>query len=82
MKSLGVNHIDILKLDIEGAEFELFNTGAEAWLDAVGQIVIELHDWIRPGCSKSFYSAIGSRPFLQQINGENTFVKFEDASRA
>jgi FkbM family methyltransferase len=79
MKSLGVNHIDILKVDIEGAEYELFKSGADAWLGAVGQIVIELHDRLRPGCARSFYSSIGRRPFLQQISGENTFVKFENA---
>jgi FkbM family methyltransferase len=78
MKSLGVDHIDILKLDIEGAEYELFNNGAQNWLGAVRQIVIELHDRIRPGCARSFYAAIGLRPFIQEIGGENTFIKFEE----
>jgi FkbM family methyltransferase len=78
MKSLGVDHIDILKIDIEGAEYELFNNGAQTWLGAVGQIVIELHDRFRPGCARSFYAAVGVRPFIQEIGGENTFIKFED----
>jgi FkbM family methyltransferase len=78
MRSLGVDHIDILKLDIEGAECELFNDGAQAWLGAVGQIAIELHDRLRPGCTRSFYAAVSLRPFIQAIVGENTFIKFED----
>jgi FkbM family methyltransferase len=78
MKSLGVDYIDILKIDIEGAEYELFNNGAQTWLGAVRQIVIELHDRFRPGCARSFYSSVGLRPFIQEIAGENTFIKFED----
>jgi FkbM family methyltransferase len=78
MKALRVDHIDILKVDIEGAECELFNSGAHAWIGAVGQIVIELHDRLRPGCARSFYAAVCLRPFVQETCGENVFIKFDD----
>jgi FkbM family methyltransferase len=78
MKALCVDHIDLLKVDIEGAECELFNSGAHEWIGAVGQIVIELHDWLRPGCAWGFYSAVCHRPFIQETRGENVFIKFED----
>jgi FkbM family methyltransferase len=70
-------HIDILKLDIEGAEKELFRAGWQEWLPKVRMIMIELHDRFVPGCSQAFYSAILSRPFRQEINGENVLVQFE-----
>jgi FkbM family methyltransferase len=72
---LGETHIDLLKLDIEGAERDLFMNGAEAWIGAVSVIIIELHDWMQPGCSKEFYAAIGARYFSQSVRGENIFVK-------
>ena len=48
--------IDLLKIDIEGAEKELF-TSCEDWIDRVGVIIIELHDFFRRGCALSFYTA-------------------------
>lgn len=49
--------IDILKIDIEGAEKELFENGC-LWLDKVNILIIELHDRFKKGCSKSLYSKI------------------------
>jgi FkbM family methyltransferase len=42
MDRYGISAIDILKVDIEGGEEELF-AGCEPWIDAVRAIVIELH---------------------------------------
>lgn len=39
-----LDHVDYIKLDIEGAERQLFEFGDSGWLDQVGQISIELHD--------------------------------------
>lgn len=47
----------VLKIDIEGAEADLFSVPSEA-LDRFPVIIIELHDWLLPG-------AASSRPFLQ-----------------
>lgn len=76
LRELGVKHIDILKLDIEGAERELFNTGAESWLGTVGQIIIELHDRFISGCASAFYAKITRYPFIQAIRADNIFVNF------
>ncbi|KDA43556.1 FkbM family methyltransferase [Frankia sp. B2] len=37
----GVDQVDLVKLDIEGSEFALFDE--PGWLDAVGRIVMEVH---------------------------------------
>ncbi len=50
--------IDILKMDVEGAELEIFSGNYEDWLPYTKVIFIELHDWMRKGCSKSFFSAL------------------------
>ena len=60
--------IDILKVDIEGSEKELFEYSKE-WIDSVRCVIIELHDRLADGCSESFYKAIGDR-FKTDISGE------------
>lgn len=52
--------IDILKLDIEGAEYELLQDGAP-WLTNVHVLVAELHDRIIPGCTVAFKKATARR---------------------
>ncbi len=70
----GRETIDILKLDIEGAERELFQNGCEKWLSRVKMLIIELHDRDVPGCSQAVYSRLCQVPFSQEIRGENIFV--------
>jgi FkbM family methyltransferase len=48
--------IDILKLDIEGAETEVFET-CDQWISKVGMLAVETHDRFRPGCSSAFKKA-------------------------
>jgi len=39
----GFTRISILKIDIEGSEFELFKSGPPAWISTVDNMVIEIH---------------------------------------
>lgn len=75
LAQVGAKRIGLLKIDIEGAELQLFSNGADKWIDLVKVIVIELHDRFRPGCAQAFYSVLTSRQFVQEIKGENIFVK-------
>ena len=68
------DQIDVLKIDIEGAEKDLFDSGYEVWLEKVRLLVIELHDRFRPGASSTFYRALTHYEFGQFPNGENIFV--------
>lgn len=43
-----VECIDLLKLDIEGSEYDLFEV-ADTWLERCSVLVVELHERIRPG---------------------------------
>lgn len=51
-----IDFVDLLKVDIEGAEKEVF-AEAEAWIDRVGVIIMEPHDRFRPGCTATFLNA-------------------------
>jgi FkbM family methyltransferase len=78
MNKLKINKIDILKIDIEGSEKELFEKNYECWLPKVNVIVIELHDRMRDYSSKSFFKALVNYNFSLSIQGENLicFMKY------
>lgn len=44
LKTFQIDTVSLLKIDIEGAEVELFSAGVDAWIGRVRTIVIELHD--------------------------------------
>lgn len=56
MSRFAVPEIDVLKVDIEGAEKEVFEHSA-AWIDRVGAIFIETHDRFKAGCSEAVATA-------------------------
>jgi FkbM family methyltransferase len=68
--------IDILKIDIEGAEAEMF-AGVVAWIDRVRVLMIELHD---AEASRAFHRALWGRPFRVFERGELTIAERVDAA--
>jgi FkbM family methyltransferase len=66
-----LTQIDVLKIDIEGSEIELFLSNYELWLPITKLIIIELHDWMREGCSKQFFSTMVKYNFKLTHKGEN-----------
>lgn len=69
----GHNRIDILKLDIEGAEKELFDHHASEWLPMVRCLAIELHDRFRPGDASAVFGATASSKFRHEHRKEVDF---------
>lgn len=63
--------VDILKVDIEGGEADLFGQSAE-WVDKVEAICVELHDRIKPGCTAAWQSATTGRT-NGKLGGEKYF---------
>ena len=57
--------IEVLKIDIEGGEYEVFSEGVDEWVGAVGLIAVELHEKTRPGCTEVVRSALLSRGFKE-----------------
>jgi FkbM family methyltransferase len=72
MSEYDLGWVDLLKVDIEGAEKEVFSSPGE-WIGSVGAIAIELHDRFKTGCARSFYAAVTDFP-VEQTMGENVFV--------
>ncbi|QEC41029.1 FkbM family methyltransferase [Pseudobacter ginsenosidimutans] len=67
----GFTTIDILKIDIEGSEKDLFENADHSWLANTKCLIIELHDRMKEGCSKVFFQAISQYDFSFSMKGEN-----------
>lgn len=72
IRDYGLDRIDLLKLDIEGSERELFSDCA-SWIGRVDAICMELHDRFKAGCSRSFFRAIDEFS-VELWRGENVLV--------
>lgn len=72
MLEQGVDYIDILKIDIEGAEKEVFADAAK-WIDKVGLLIIELHERYKQGCNRNFYNATNNFD-MEWRQGENIYL--------
>lgn len=71
MKKMKWDRIDILKLDIEGAEFELFTKNYEEWIHKVNAFIFEVPDNDRPGSTQAIYRALRDEDYNSYICGEN-----------
>ena len=75
MKQYHMDFVDILKVDIEGAEYELFEKKYEGWIDKVGLIIIETHDRFKPNSEAMVRKVLNDRFDELPTKGENLFFK-------
>jgi len=68
--------VDLLKIDIEGAELELFNATNTNWLKHVRTMAVELHDRFQPGCSDALSRAISRHAHNINQHGEYMIITF------
>lgn len=73
MESYKIDQIDVLKIDIEGAEKEIFESSTD-FLANTRNLTIELHDWMRPGCAEPFFRSLNNYSYKYNINHENTVI--------
>ena len=71
MDLMGASQIDILKVDVEGTEKELFEHGYEEWLPSTKVLITETHDRYKAGCSRALFSMISKYDFSLELSGEN-----------
>ena len=68
----GAERVDLLKVDIEGAELAVFGSAARQWLPRVRNICIELHD---NECKRAFFSALADFYYDLGHSGELTICR-------
>jgi FkbM family methyltransferase len=70
--ALGGGNVDLLKLDIEGSESEVFGPDAQEWLPVIRNIAIELHS---KECRDRFFGALAGYQFdLRKHHKDNVIV--------
>lgn len=77
IKEFCLDRVDLLKMDVEGSEKEIFEN-AENWLPSVDVICVELHDRFKNGCSRSFFRAVSDFPIELRRN-EDVLVARSDS---
>jgi FkbM family methyltransferase len=71
-----IETVDILKVDIEGAEVELFSANAASWLPRVKYLVVETHERFRPGSDAIVTHAMAAtHAELAQHSEDRIFVR-------
>ena len=78
IKQHALNKIDILKIDLEGAENVIFDTTCDYWLDFVDIFIIECPDNDAPFVTQKIFDAFrrNNLNFKTLISGENLiFIK-------
>jgi len=80
MNDYSLNSIDLLKIDIEGAEKEIFENSS-SWIHKVNCIIVEIHEHLKPGCLRSFYN--GSNGFdYEWHNGNIYYLSRKECNRS
>lgn len=75
MRQQGAATLDILKLDVEGTEYELLaDAGCDEWLARTNMIFIELHDRFKPGCRQMLERALARHSFECSVEGSNLIL--------
>lgn len=69
MREHAISRIDVLKMDIEGAEREVLESCD--WMDDVRCVMIELHDRFTPGCREALQRVTGGFSVVER--GETSF---------
>lgn len=72
VQDYNLKEIDLLKIDIEGAELELFKHQGN-WLSITNSIIIELHERFKPGCTEWVLNACHDFP-VRWSQGENLYL--------
>lgn len=65
----GATEIDLVKIDIEKSELELFSRNTESWLPRIRNLCIELHG---PDCEAMFFRALADYSYGLSRTGELT----------
>lgn len=69
MKEFKIQKLDLLKLDIEGSEKDVFEKGYEDWLSKTQNLIIEIHPHLHPDCEKTVMAAL-EKDFIKRPAGE------------
>ena len=76
MQEQNWDNVDILKIDIEGAEKILFESGYQSWLPKIKVVMIETHDRMVPDCAITVLKAMQEFGFTLFTTTQGTLIFF------
>jgi FkbM family methyltransferase len=68
--------LDVVKMDIEGAEKVIFEANPIEWLSRVRVLIVEVHDRFLPGCSEALAGAVAPLPHQHFVIDEYDVFHF------
>lgn len=79
MSTFSLPKLDMIKMDIEGSEKEILTApDVQSWLSTCDTLIIELHDRMKEGTSKSLFSALNNYQYLLDLKGENLIFQLAE----
>lgn len=75
LAALKWDRVDIIKIDIEGAEKELFEENIE-WIDRTRYLIVETHDRFKQNATKTVFKALSSKQYQMKIWNQNLLFVF------
>ncbi len=82
MKEFGLARIDILKMDVEGAEHSVFMNQPEAWLPMVRMVIAEVHEHMHSGVRELITEKLAAAGFIIDWRGENLIATRPQAAES
>jgi len=67
----GASSIELLKLDVEGAEIEILEGANDVSWNRIARITLECHEAIRPGCRERVCRVLRNHGFTLELGKEN-----------
>jgi FkbM family methyltransferase len=71
MELENISQIDILKMDIEGSEYEVFDINYQKWIDKFDNLIIEYHERFKPGVIQKVEERIGQYKWQKKLIIDN-----------
>jgi len=75
LNQLGWSTVDIIKIDIEGAEKELFESNTE-WIGRTRYLIVETHDRFKDDSTKAVFHALEKYPYKMRVWNQNMLFSF------
>ncbi len=69
IKNNACDIVDLIKIDIEGSELDIFANNPELWINKVRCLAVEIHNRLRPG-SGEIIGKVMEKNFVKSMKGE------------
>lgn len=73
LEQMNWDAVDLVKVDIEGAEKELFETNTD-WIRRVKHLEVETHDRFQPSSTKAVFKALEGFKYSVKLKNENMVI--------